>query len=80
MKKQGKWIETKTKTPICALRGELLERERDSFGILYTGYLLSIVKIKRGRERQRERERETERERERERERKKERERATNNR
>jgi hypothetical protein len=23
------------------------ERERDTFGILYTGYLLSIVKIKR---------------------------------
>ena len=29
------------------IRGELLERERDSFGILYTVYLLSIVKIKR---------------------------------
>ena len=29
--------------------GELLERERDRFGILYTGYLLSIVKIKRER-------------------------------
>ena len=28
-----------------------MERERDSFGILYTGYLLSIVKIKRERER-----------------------------
>ena len=31
-----------------ALRGELLERERDSFGISYTGYLLLR---KRGRER-----------------------------
>ena len=34
---------------LSAIRGELLERERDSFGILYTGYLLSIVKIKRER-------------------------------
>ena len=39
-----------------AIRGELLERkkreiERDSFGILYTGYLLSIVMTKRERER-----------------------------
>ena len=38
---------------LSAIREELLERERekererDSFGILYTGYLLSIVKIKR---------------------------------
>ena len=32
---------------LSAIRGELLERERDSFGILqYTGYLLSVVKIK----------------------------------
>ena len=30
---------------------------RDSFGILYTGYLLSIVKIKRDREREKERDR-----------------------
>ena len=29
------------------------ERERDSFGILYTGYLLSIVMIKREIERER---------------------------
>ena len=38
---------------------ELLERERerDSFGILYTGYPLSIVKIKRERDRERKRER-----------------------
>jgi hypothetical protein len=36
------------------IRGELLERERDSFGILYTVYLLSIVKIKRVIERKRE--------------------------
>ena len=28
-----------------------IERARDSFGILYTGYLLSIVKIKREGER-----------------------------
>ena len=40
-----------------ARKGELLERERDSFGILYTGYLLSIVKIKREIEREKERER-----------------------
>ena len=33
------------------------KRERDSFGILYTGYLLSIVKIERELERERERER-----------------------
>ena len=33
---------------LIALRGELLERERDSFGISYTGYLLLR---KRGRER-----------------------------
>jgi hypothetical protein len=34
-----------------------LERERESFGILYMGYLLSIVKIKReiGGDRKRER-------------------------
>ena len=34
---------------LSALRGELLERERerDCFWILYTGYLLSIVKMKR---------------------------------
>ena len=40
-----------------------MERERDSFGILNTGYLLSIVKIKRETDRYREREREKERER-----------------
>jgi hypothetical protein len=40
---------------LSAIRGELLERERDSFGILYTGYLLSIVKIKREKERKSER-------------------------
>ena len=67
---------TRTKRPyfaLSAIRGELLERkreivgERDSFGILNTGYLLSIVKIKREeRERKKKRERET-RERERER-------------
>ena len=46
---------TRTKTSIeialSAKRGELFarewERKRDSFGILYTGYLLSIVNIKR---------------------------------
>ena len=38
---------------LIALRGELLERERESSRILYTGYPLSIAKIKRetGRER-----------------------------
>ena len=47
---------------LSAIRGDLLEgerekkRERDSFGILYTGYLF-IVKIKREIERERERER-----------------------
>ena len=60
------------------VQGFWKERERDSFGILYTGYLLSIVKIIRDveivrkreeREGKRERERERE-ERERERERK----------
>ena len=48
---------------LSAIRGELLERERDSFGILNTGYLLSLEK----REREKEREREEEREREKER-------------
>ena len=33
------------------------EKERNSFGILYTDYLSSIVKIKRDREREKERER-----------------------
>ena len=42
------------------------ERERDSFGLLYTGYLLSIVNIKREIEREIKRERERERKRERE--------------
>jgi hypothetical protein len=66
---------------LSAITGELLkrererekkrERERDSFGILYTGYLLSIVNIKREIERERKREIEQKRERkERERERK----------
>jgi hypothetical protein len=35
------------------------KRERDSFGILYTGYLLSIVKVKREGERMKERVRAT---------------------
>ena len=62
---------------INTIRGEFLERERerDSFGILYTGYLLSIVKIKRKVERERDREGKRERERERERKREKERDR-----
>ena len=47
-----------------AIRGELLKRERDSLGILYTGYLLSIVKIKRVLERERKRKRQRERKRE----------------
>ena len=46
---------------LSAISGEFLERERDSFGILYTGYLLSILRL---REREIERERERERERE----------------
>ena len=45
---------------LSSIRGELLERERekeiDSFGILYTGYLFSLVKIKKGIEREGERE------------------------
>ena len=45
-----------------------MERERESFLILYTGYLLSIVKIKKEIERERERVREIERERKRKRE------------
>ena len=77
---------------LSAIRGKLLKRkregERDSFGILYTGYLLSIVKKKIKREVEREREnkeierknkkrkkRKRERKREKERERKKEKER-----
>ena len=48
------------------MQGKLLERESDSFGILYTGYLLSPVKIKKVIERERgKREREKERKRER---------------
>ena len=39
-----------------------MERERDSFRIIYTGYLLSIVNIKREIEKKREKERERERE------------------
>ena len=42
--------------------GERKERERKRFGILYTGYLLSIVKIKREKERERKREKKRERE------------------
>ena len=51
------------------------DREIGSFGILYTGYLLSIVKIKRERERERQtaRERQTERERDKQRDRGRER-------
>ena len=46
-----------------------MDRERDNFGILYTGYLLSIIKIKREIEREIERESEIrERKREKERE------------
>ena len=41
-------------------RGIEKKRERNSFGILYTGYLLSIVKIKRDREIEGKRERERE--------------------
>ena len=45
------------KFALSARRGELLEserekKERDIFGILYMGYLLSIVKIKRERKRE----------------------------
>ena len=40
-----------------------MERERDSFRIIYTGFLLSIVNIKREIEKKREKERERERER-----------------
>ena len=44
------------------MQGKFLERESDSFGILYTGYLLSPVKIKKVIERERgKREREKER-------------------
>ena len=50
---------------LSAKKGEHLERERErerkrryterySFGMFYTGYLLSIVKIKRERDRERE--------------------------
>ena len=59
---QGNWsefLENKDENvhrlALSAIRGELLEREGDSFGILYIGYLLSIVKIKREIERERER-------------------------
>ena len=31
---------------LSAIRGELLERERDSFEIFLTGYLLSIVRLR----------------------------------
>ena len=55
--------ETVHRFALSALRGELLEREREkdrereSIGILFTGYLLSIVKIEREIERERKRER-----------------------
>ena len=39
---------------LSAIRGGVLERERDSFGILYKGYLKSRVKIKRERNKERE--------------------------
>ena len=39
----------------CAIRGELLERKRDSFEILYTGYIFYIVNIKREIEKDRKR-------------------------
>ena len=51
--------ETVHRFALSALRGELLEREREkdrereSIGILFTGYLLSIVKIEREIERER---------------------------
>ena len=45
---------------LSAIRGELLEREKEIV-LGYTGYQLSIVKIKRERRRERERERERER-------------------
>ena len=54
---------------LSAIRGELLESEREkerdkerySFGILKTGYLLSMLKIMREIEREKEREKERER-------------------
>ena len=52
---------------MCNKRGTFGERKRDSFGILYTGYLLSIVNIKRCIEREIERKRETDRQTERDR-------------
>ena len=64
----GHWIwynkdENVHRFALSAMRGKLLERERDNFGILFTGYLLSIVKIEREIEIKREREKERERER-----------------
>ena len=69
---------------MCNKRGTFGEREkkrdwkrekgRDSFAIFYTGYLSSIIKIKRSIERQREKEGKGERERKRGRGREKERE------
>ena len=58
---------------MSAIRGKLSEkekkkRERDSFGILYTGYLLYIVKIKREIDKKERGKREREREKKRERE------------
>ena len=50
------------------------EKERDSFRILYTGYLVSILKIKSEIDREREREREKENDKESEKERDRERE------
>jgi hypothetical protein len=65
---------------LSAIRGELFEREREkerySFGILYMGYLLSILKIKREKEiEEREREEREREEKEREERERKERER-----
>ena len=63
--------ETVHRFALRAIRVELLEREREKereivFRILYTGYLLSIIKIKKEIESEREREREREKEKERE--------------
>ena len=44
-KKQSNKDENVHRFALTTIKGELLERE--SFGILYTGYILSIVKIKR---------------------------------
>ena len=41
---------------LSAIRGEPFERERDSFGILYTGHLLVVRELEKKRESERERE------------------------